>query len=122
MTSDYKQIFSIKSHIESFIKDFKKVFENEELAEKAFTRGNCYHFAVILEALFNGDIMYNPVENHFAFMDNELENLWDITGLIGSRYELTIEKNWYLWKDYEKFDAEESKRIIEQCMYKIYVG
>ena len=66
--------------------------------------------------------MYNPVENHFAFMDDHSKTLWDITGKLGNRLKLTRKKNWFLWDDYKKSDPIESKRIIEQCMYKVYVG
>lgn len=120
--TDYKYRFSLPTYIESFIKDFKKGFCNEKMAEEAFTNGNCYHFAAILSNLFEGYLMYNPVDNHFAFMDDYSKTLWDITGRLGNRLKLTKKKNWYLWEDYKKIDLIETQRIIEQCMYKVYNG
>ena len=113
---DYKYMLTLPEYIESFISDFKKDFGDENLVETAFTNGNCYHFAVIMETLFNGYVMYNPIENHFAFMDDKNRDLWDITG------KLKDKSNYVLWSEYQRFDRLEAERITEQCMYKIYVG
>lgn len=100
--------------IEKFIETFKKD-GNEKSLEEHFTCGYCYHFAVILAILFGGKcgskhIMYNPVENHFAV---KIKNkLYDITG------EIIPNEHWYNWEQYKHFEPLDSKRVIEQCVYK----
>ena len=104
-------------NIELFIKQFKKDFGNAVPIEQFFTGGYCYHFSVILNKLFFGEIFYNPVENHFATytMNDRFEyGLYDITGKI------EITQDWAVWEFYKKEDPIEADRIIKQCIYKIY--
>ena len=102
-----------------FINKFKSRFNDEKEVENVFNNGYCYHFAIILAHLFgNGNcsnhLMYNPVDNHFAFLGNDYQ-LYDISGNIG-----TIDNNWVNWEKYKKLDKLETNRIIKQCIYKIY--
>jgi hypothetical protein len=111
--------------VRDFIDNFKQEFNaNSSIVDDFFSFGHCYHFAVILKDLFNGEIMYNPTENHFATKinvetswyanDEEMEDrLYDITG----RIELTDE--WVSWKTFCEEEPLESDRIKEQCIYKV---
>ena len=107
------------NRIEKFIEKFKIDSGNKELIEKLFTSGYCYHFAIMLSTLFGSvdypedDIMYNPVDNHFAFMHDF--KLYDITGYIG-----LLSDDWEYWVDYKDVDKTEVNRIIKQCIYKEY--
>ena len=76
-----------------------------------FTQGCCYWFAVILKERFQGTIMYNPVDNHFASLIDG--HLYDITG------ELTIDGSWYEWEIYSKIDTLETDRIVRDCIEKV---
>lgn len=108
---------STTENIDFFICEFRKAFGDEELVKNVFTCGYCYHFANILENLFNGEIMYNPIDNHFAFMDLQHHFLWDINGKINNANLFT--NCWYNWENYQIEDPIESKRIMEQCAYKL---
>ena len=68
--------------IKSFINNFKKGFDESHLVE-VFTQGNCYHFAVILNNIFDGHIVHDNVLNHFMFMDRNY-NIYDITGTLNN--------------------------------------
>lgn len=116
--SDYKELFSVKdgSYIGDFIEGFRKEL-GEEKAKDIFCGGYCYHFACILAQLFDGEIVYNPVDNHFGFFDIATLCIWDITGTLS--YDSTP---WYKWEVYKTVEPIESQRIIEQCIYKVYVG
>ena len=59
--------------IEKFINNFKK--KHKDL-EYLFTNGLCYQFTCILDKIFVGSIMYNDIDNHFAFLHNG--KLYDI--------------------------------------------
>lgn len=117
--SDYKELFTVHdgSYISDFIEGFRKEL-GEEKAKDIFCGGYCYHFATILARMFRGAIAYNPVDNHFGFTDAETDAVWDITGVIGNIWE----PQWKLWVDYQIKEPIESQHIIEQCIYKVYVG
>ena len=101
--------------IEKFIEQFNRDIEDSEI----FQRGYCYHFSVILNDLFTGSIVYNPVLNHFAFCCEY--GIYDVTGKIAEKEEVDKENSlWYFWALYQVMDPIESERIIEQCQYKIY--
>lgn len=102
--------------IEIFIKKFKRDSNNEKFLENHFTNGYCYHFAVILAALFGNEdyqsnIMYNPIDNHFATKYNN--KLYDITG------EIKLTTDWVDWNRYKEFEPLDSERVIKNCIYKI---
>lgn len=104
-----------KYNIESFIRRFKKDFSDETVAENAFSSGNCYHFAVILNDLFCGDIVYNPIQNHFAFKLKSSYDIFDITGKLN-----WSSSDWVTWFSYQTDEPIESHRINEQCRYKYF--
>lgn len=106
--------------IDQFIKTFKKDFVGDQaLLVRHFTNGYCYHFATILNSLFGSEdglngIVYNPVENHFAFYSGG--KFYDITG------EIPQSANWYSWDYYKGLEPNDAERVIEQCCYKVYKG
>ena len=116
---DYRKSMNIDQFIETFKGDFSKDAKEKGLLENHFTCGYCYHFAIILESLFKSEaclsgIVYNPVENHFAFYYNR--KFYDITG------EIQPDGNWFLWEYYQQVEPIDAGRVIEQCCYKVYVG
>jgi len=77
-----------------------------------FTRGCCYWFATILFERFydyGAEIMYAPIENHFAVRINK--EIYDITGNIT---ESSIYTQWVRWCDFD--DELERKRIERDCI------
>lgn len=96
------------NEILSFINRFKQ--SNPAAMEEAFTRGNCYWFAKVLNDRFyfhDGEIMYNPVKGHFAWQVGM--RLYDITGEIdGLGFE-----SWFWFKVREPIETE---RIIRDCI------
>ena len=105
--------------IQKFKDDFSKNQKEKELLKEHFTCGYCYHFAVMLEGVFKHgnrsvDLMYNPVENHFAAKINE--KLYDING------EINDTEEWMTWTEYQKFEPLDSERVIKNCLYKEYDG
>jgi len=110
--------------VRDFIEKFKKYSGDEKVLEDLFSFGYCYHFSIILKDLFNGCIMYNPVENHFATKiyvetswyannDEKEYRLYDITG------RLDLNDEWVEWTSYEEEEPLGSERIKEQCLYKL---
>lgn len=94
--------------IQNFINNFKK--KHKDL-EYLFTNGLCYHFTSILEKLFIGNIMYNEIDNHFAFLYNG--KLYDITGEIDN-------VNFEYWDVYKSQEPLNSSRIIQNCVFLEY--
>lgn len=93
--------------IQSFIKKFQY-----PTTTVLFTHGCCYWFASILFERFydyGAEIMYAPVENHFAVMINE--RIYDITGDIT---ESPFYTQWVKWCDFD--DELERKRIERDCI------
>ena len=89
---------------------FIKHFQNEGTI-KTFTNGCCYWFAHILMHRFDGTLMYNPVENHFATKIGAF--LFDITG------EVKMDENWVMWYEYAARDWRDAERVYYNCMLKI---
>lgn len=92
--------------VKQFIEDN---FSGNEI-KKCFRYGNCYWFAKILKDRFNGEIMYLPIDNHFVCKIKG--KLYDITG------EVKADEKVYRWRDYQRIEPIESKRIIKQCILK----
>lgn len=107
-----------------FISTFKSDFETPQNAVDFFSFGYCYHFAVILSNIFDGTIMYNQIENHFASKilvetsmfagSSKLEfYLYDINGKI------PITDEWVEWSKFCEEEPMESENIRMQCIYKV---
>lgn len=94
--------------IEKFINNFKKGF-NKEQVEDLFLNGNCYHFALILNQMYDAKIVYDPHTQHF--LSKVDENYYDITGSVSA----PLDK--YFWDDMEdNVDYEDLKMT---CIYKM---
>lgn len=70
--------------------------------------GNCYFFAVILQAAFGGDIYYDVIYGHF-FLQCE-GNLYDWTGKAQNCGILVK------WDDFEQYDKLQKEIIIRDCI------
>lgn len=95
--------------VEKFIKNFTQFGKQ---VRECFTQGNCYYFALILKDRFNGDIMYNEIEGHFACRIKR--KLYDITGCCDNLYV----GDWISWENYKIVEPNRSKGIIRDCILK----
>ena len=92
------------SKILNFIHKFTELYKNE--VETVFTSGCCYWFAYILCARFGGEMMYDPIANHFMCMCDG--RIYDITGDVSDRY------NAIRWEEFD--DDLEKSRIVDYCI------
>lgn len=70
--------------------------------------GNCYHFASILQSVFNGDIYYDVVNGHFLFCTNG--SYYDWSGKVND-YDHLVK-----WDDFNEYDELQKKRIVRDCI------
>lgn len=107
---------TLKEKINHFIDRFTHGGELKEV-KNIFSYGGCYWFARILYDRFymleletDGDILYDPVLNHFACRIDD--RIYDITGDItnSSIY------GWRSWNEYAEIDELETNRIIKYCI------
>lgn len=96
--------------VENFIANFKKGFD-EDYLEDVFLNGNCYHFALILSNMYDGEIIYDPHEQHFVTKING--KYYDIRG------EIEPPLDEYSWDDMEDIDPEEYEIVKYNCVYKL---
>lgn len=102
-----------QKQILTFINEFSK---HGPQVTTCFTSGNCYWFANILYHRFlqeveTADIVYDPLDNHFAVLLNGC--YYDITGELCENY------RWTSWHTYRfKTDPTHAKRIERQCINK----
>lgn len=76
--------------------------------DQDWTTGNCYFFALILQSVFGGDIMYDVVKGHFLLkLNNEL---YDWTGKV-EEYGCIIK-----WEEFMEYDSLQYERIIKDCI------
>ena len=74
-----------------------------------WTNGNCYYFAVILQARFGGEIFYDVIYGHFV---TKIENkFYDHKGEVDLTDRVLIS-----WQDFEKYDSLQKERITEDCL------
>lgn len=93
--------------VDRFIENFKKGFEKNDL-EDVFLHGNCFHFSIILEKMYDGIIVYDPHMQHFCSLIND--RFYDITG------EIKEPLDWIYWRDMEE---DERFNLERDCVYKI---
>ena len=76
-----------------------------------WTTGNCYYFAVILQARFpDGEIVYDPIAGHFLF--RRQGRLYDYTGEVEfSTVRVVIE-----WSEFDNYDTAQKKVIERDCI------
>ena len=70
--------------------------------------GNCYHFALILSSVFNGDIFYDVVAGHFVTRINNV--FYDWSGKINPTNYLVN------WNHFDEYDNLQKERIIKDCI------
>lgn len=92
---------------------FIKLFQNDDTIE-IFTTGCCYYFALILNTRFKGKIVYNDIDNHFAFKYED--RLYDITGEITNDL---CKLSYVNWEDYITIEPRNSERVIKDCILKV---
>lgn len=89
-------------------------------AQDIFLNGLCYWFAKILSIRFQGEIYYEPIENHFVAKLAELENgilkykLYDIRGDVTESYKNRVVP----WFEFSHNDPALAKRIVRDCIKK----
>ena len=97
------------SNVINFISDFKQKYP--EAMEDTFLHGYCYWFAFILAACFNGNVCYEPVDNHFfAWIQGEY---YDITGQLESEGKVI-----WIWEIYKQLNKLETERIEKDYIRK----
>lgn len=95
-----------RATILAFIQNFKG-------SEEVFLNGCCYWFAFILQERFGGNMMYEPVINHFV---QEIGGrLYDVSGDVTEQY--TTEYLMF-WADMEGSYPSLYRRIIRDCIRK----
>lgn len=98
--------------VDKFISNFKKGFD-EEYLEEVFSNGNCYHFALILSQMFDGEINYDPHNQHFV---TEIgASYYDITGKVPAPMDTLV---WNDMSNISYYDSEEYEMIKRTCVYK----
>lgn len=100
--------YTDRSIIEKFCETFRS--KNKNLIQ-IFNQGYCYHFACILHNIFNGKIMYNDIDNHFACLYDG--KLYDIAGEINYPHN----DGYVDWEDYQRSEPLNSSRVINECVY-----
>jgi hypothetical protein len=97
------------SKIEKFISNFRK--HDEKLLVKMFTEDYCYHFSVILKAVFpRGDIYYDVIHGHFILEFDE--RFYDITGVVEPHNILVP------FDQLEFYDELVYGRVVKDCVLK----
>ena len=95
-----------KAEILGFIQNFKG-------SKDVFLNGCCYWFAFILQERFGGNMMYEPVENHFV---QEIgRRLYDVSGDVTEEY---TSEHLMFWDDMESYDASLYQRLLRDCVRK----
>ena len=88
---------------------------NDEV-KQYFLNGSCYWYARMLQEhfkpWFNTEIMYNPVQNHFAC---KIKNLYyDAAGEIAPDPD-----EWCAWSSYIELEPKGAARIYRDCILQI---
>lgn len=92
-----------------FIEQFRKFGPD---VENCFSNGMCFHFATILFTRFDGQIVYDAIDNHFAFRIDG--RIYDITG------DITDEpRKWVNWASYIYEDPLHTTHIRRDCIWKV---
>lgn len=90
----------------NFINRFSLGQLREEVIE-CFTSGCCWWFAHILCERFNGEMVYDEIDGHFAAEINS--RVYDITGDITGTFQKTY------WKEFVEREPNLSMRILKRC-------
>lgn len=72
--------------------------------------GNCFYFAKILEARFNGKIYYDVIYGHFVTLIDG--TYWDYRGVYDRTDMILV-----AWDEFKDYDALQYEHIIRDCIY-----
>lgn len=72
-----------------------------------WTSGNCYHFSLILSNVFDGEIYYEPIMNHFVTLI--CGEYYDYSGVFNETDKIV---KW----DFKSGDELSTGRIIRDCI------
>ena len=79
-----------------------------------FLNGHCYWYARMLQAHFGkrfaADLMYNPVQNHFACRIRDI--YCDASGVIDA-----VPDDWYVWEEYLRLEPNDAARVYRDCIW-----
>lgn len=101
----------MKDKVLHFINGYKKI--DVKNIEYAFNHGNCYWFAFILHTMFQGEIYYLPIENHFICKIGD--DFYDINGLVDESLNYRMDQC-YSWEEWQKIEPTDSSRVIKYCI------
>lgn len=76
--------------------------------DQHWTNGNCFFFALILEHVFGGSIVYNVVAGHFMLQIDGC--LYDWTGKVDEHGPIVE------WDKFAEYDVSQMARIIRDCI------
>ena len=82
--------------------------DKKAAVEECFTCGCCYWFAHILKYRFQGEIVYDEIENHFGCKIGDI--VYDITGDVTAKYK------WITWFQLLIRDDLLYRRILRDCV------
>lgn len=100
----------LEERVLKFIGRFTLNGKRQEVVE-CFSCGCCYWFAYILSKRFvDGYIVYDQVENHYAYYINKLKKVFDITGEVTEGYK------WEKWDDVTSNDQLLATRLFRDCI------
>lgn len=99
----------METDVLAFIENFKRGFDKEYL-EKVFSKGNCYHFALILKGMFGGVIYYDIAKGHF--ITGIKDNYYDIKGLAEKTFDT------YDFEILQIIEPNLYDRVLNDCVYR----
>ena len=107
MNVQVKDSFSKSNKDEKIIEFIKRRFPED----CDWTSGNCYFFALILQKVFGGEIVYEQIEGHFLLKIGK--RYYDWTGNVSDKYR-DFKDSMVLF-DY-RFDEALKQRLIRDCI------
>jgi len=93
---------------EKFLESLKKF--NSRFKDVDWASGNCYYYAVILQARFGGKICYDVIRGHFVLSIEGL-GIFDYYGEYTDPDMKLVE-----WEHFADYDILQKERIIRDCI------
>ena len=107
--TEQQQKMKLNQTICAQVKGFNTYFDG---CQDNFRFGNCYWYAHILQERFRRwyptEIMYNPIDNHFACRIGDL--FFDILGQFDPNL-----REWETWEHYKKVEPLGAARVYRDC-------
>lgn len=92
-----------KISILNFIDSFSNI-------KKSFLEGKCFWFSYILKELFNGEIYYSQIDNHFVCKIDDI--FYDASGIV----DLKNYNGFIPFSDYINIEPSDSIRLYKNCI------